>query len=259
MPCWTGDRRVGAPRSARHSDCCSPYRPPPRPRTPLPPVPSVPSVPSISLPVTVPASQPCPGARRRSGARARRVAIGCLVNKARTRAGLRGFAWNRALARAATRHASDMARHGYFAHQRSGGPSVGAAGARGRLPRASRRRGDRLRLRLVEHPARDRPHVAGEPATPRDPALAAGAAWASASRAGRPCAAAGAARPTCSTPAERGLGHRLLSPGARPRRSRGSRARARRRSTAPARAARGRGRSRPRRARSRPRARRRGA
>lgn len=105
-------------------------------QAPLPPVPTLPSVPTISLPVTVPASQPCPGARRRSGARARRVAIGCLVNRARTRAGLRGFAWNRALARAATRHASDMARRGYFAHQRSGGPSVAgrarAAGFRGR-------------------------------------------------------------------------------------------------------------------------------
>ncbi len=104
-------------------------------QAPLPPVPSLPSVPTISLPVTVPASQSCPGAHRRSGARARRVAIGCLVNKARTRAGLRGFAWNRALARAATRHASDMARRGYFAHQRSGGPSVArrarAAGFRG--------------------------------------------------------------------------------------------------------------------------------
>ena len=68
---------------------------------PLPPAPSVPSVPSISLPVTVPAAQPCHGARRRSGARARRIAIGCLVNKARTSAGLPGFAWNGALARAA--------------------------------------------------------------------------------------------------------------------------------------------------------------
>ena len=142
--------------SARHSDCCSPYRPPPRPRrrcrsrsrrcrpcrrcrrsrcrSPCRP------------------SQPCPGARRRSGARARRVAVGCLVNKARTRAGLRGFAWNRALARAATRHARDMARRGYFAHQRSGGPSLAAAGPRGRLPRAPRRRGDRLRLRLRRAP-----------------------------------------------------------------------------------------------------------
>ena len=108
----------------------------PVPVPPLPPAPTVPSVPPISLPVTVPAAQPCPGARRRSGARARRVAIGCLVNKARTRAGLRGFAWNRKLARAAARHARDMSRRGYFAHQRAGGPSLTrrarAAGFRGR-------------------------------------------------------------------------------------------------------------------------------
>lgn len=101
---------------------------------PLPSVPSVPSLP-ISLPVTVSASQPCPGARRRSGARARRIAVGCLVNRARTGAGLNGFSWSRSLARAATRHARDMARRGYFGHQRSGGPSLGrrarAAGWRG--------------------------------------------------------------------------------------------------------------------------------
>ena len=111
--------------------------------------PTVPSAPSISLPVAVRSPRPCPGARRRSGARARRVAVGCLVNKARARAGLRGFAWNRALARAATRHARDMARRGYFAHQRAGGPSLVAPGTRGRLARAPRRRGDRLRLRLA--------------------------------------------------------------------------------------------------------------
>lgn len=99
-------------------------------------VPTLPSVPTISLPVTVPAAQPCPGAHRPSGARARRIAVGCLVNKARTAAGLRGFTWNRPLGRAATRHARDMARRGYFAHQRAGGPSPGrrarAAGFRGR-------------------------------------------------------------------------------------------------------------------------------
>jgi hypothetical protein len=39
---------------------------------PVPSVPTLPSAPSISLPVAVPASQSCPGARRRSGARARR-------------------------------------------------------------------------------------------------------------------------------------------------------------------------------------------
>jgi len=74
---------------------------------------------------SVPAGQPCPGADRHSGVHARRAAVGCLVNRARTAAGLRGFAWNRALARAATRHARDMASRGYFAHRRSGGPSLG--------------------------------------------------------------------------------------------------------------------------------------
>jgi uncharacterized protein YkwD len=102
---------------------------------PLPTLPTVPSVPQITLSVSVPAAQPCPGAHRRSGARARRVAIGCLVNKARTAAGLRGFSWNRSLARAATRHARDMTRRRYFAHQRPGGPSLArrarAAGFRG--------------------------------------------------------------------------------------------------------------------------------
>ncbi len=108
----------------------------PLPPLPLPPAPTVPSVPAISLPPVVTAAQSCPGARRRSGARARRAAVGCLVNKARTAAGLRGFAWSRSLGRAATRHARDMARRGYFAHRRSGGPSLArrarAAGFRGR-------------------------------------------------------------------------------------------------------------------------------
>ena len=108
---------------------------PPLP-VPLPQVPAVSSAPSISLPLTVPAAQPCPGARRRTGARARRIAVGCLVNKARTSAGLPGFSWSRALGRAAARHARDMARRGYFAHRRGGGPSLvrraRAAGFRGR-------------------------------------------------------------------------------------------------------------------------------
>jgi uncharacterized protein YkwD len=98
--------------------------------------PALPPAPAISLPVTVTAAQPCAGAHRRSGARARRIAVGCLVNKARTAAGLRGLVWSRPLGRAATRHARDMTRRGYFAHQRSGGPSLGrrvrAAGFGGR-------------------------------------------------------------------------------------------------------------------------------
>jgi hypothetical protein len=88
------------------------------------PSPPVPPLASSSLA----AGRSCPGAGP--------IAVGCLVNKARRRAGLRRFAWNRALARAATRHARDMARRGYFAHQRPGGPSPGrrtrAAGFRAR-------------------------------------------------------------------------------------------------------------------------------
>ena len=94
------------------------------------------SPPSASPPVKVSAAQGCAGAHRRSGARARRVAVACLVNKMRAGHGLRGFAWSPKLARAAHRHARDMARRGYFAHQRPGGPSLGsrvrAAGFRGR-------------------------------------------------------------------------------------------------------------------------------
>jgi uncharacterized protein YkwD len=55
---------------------------------------------------------------------ARRAAVACLVNRARASAGLRGFSGHRALSRAAGRHARDMARARFFAHQRSGGPSL---------------------------------------------------------------------------------------------------------------------------------------
>ena len=66
----------------------------------------------------------------------RREAVRCLVDHARHRAGLRGFRRNGSLARAANRHAHDMARRRYFAHQRAGGPPVSSrtrrAGWRGR-------------------------------------------------------------------------------------------------------------------------------
>jgi uncharacterized protein YkwD len=64
----------------------------------------------------------CNGKVRRLAAR--RAAVRCLVNAARARAGLAGFRNSRALRRAAARHARDMARGRYFAHQRAGGPSV---------------------------------------------------------------------------------------------------------------------------------------
>ena len=56
---------------------------------------------SAMLPSTPRSARTADSGRRRSGERARRFAIGCLVNKARTSHGLRGFAWNRSLARAA--------------------------------------------------------------------------------------------------------------------------------------------------------------
>jgi uncharacterized protein YkwD len=61
---------------------------------------------------------------------ARRAAVACLVNRARASAGLRGFSGHRALSRAAGRHARDMARARFFAHQRSGGPSLRARARR---------------------------------------------------------------------------------------------------------------------------------
>jgi uncharacterized protein YkwD len=91
-------------------------------------------LPAAAAPVAS-ASRACPGARRRTGKR-RAAATRCLVNQARARAGLRGFRASAALTRAARRHAKDMARRRYFAHQRAGGPSLAAraraAGWRGR-------------------------------------------------------------------------------------------------------------------------------
>jgi uncharacterized protein YkwD len=90
---------------------------------PLPVPPQAAPVAPAAAPLAV-VSSACSGARRRSGARRQRAAIRCLVNHARARAGLRGFRRSGALARAATRHARDMARRHYFAHQRAGGPSL---------------------------------------------------------------------------------------------------------------------------------------
>jgi uncharacterized protein YkwD len=72
---------------------------------------------------------------RTAAAALRRAAL-CLVNRNRARYGLRALRSDRHLRRAAGRHAHDMVRRHYFAHQRSGGPSMGgrarAAGWRGR-------------------------------------------------------------------------------------------------------------------------------
>jgi uncharacterized protein YkwD len=59
----------------------------------------------------------CARAGRRSGPRAQAAAIRCLVNRARARAGLPPMRANRALARAAFRHARDMGRRHFFSHR----------------------------------------------------------------------------------------------------------------------------------------------
>ena len=52
-----------------------------------------------------------------------RAALLCLVNNKRRANGLRALKLDRRLQKAAGRHARDMVRNHFFAHQRSGGPS----------------------------------------------------------------------------------------------------------------------------------------
>jgi uncharacterized protein YkwD len=101
--------------------------------------PLVAAVPAVSIPAAPPMAAVagnCRGARGAKSKSARRRAITCLVNRARGASGLRGFRGSRALAVAAGRHARDMVRARYFAHQRAGGPSLSRrarrAGWRGR-------------------------------------------------------------------------------------------------------------------------------
>ena len=86
---------------------------------------------AISLVAGVGASLRPP--RRCSGASARassasagklRSALLCLVNHKRAANGLGSIKLDRRMQRAATRHARDMVRNHYFAHQRSGGPDL---------------------------------------------------------------------------------------------------------------------------------------
>lgn len=91
---------------------------------------------TAQAPVQMPAGTPlatttgvCAGAHARPSrltAAAARAALMCAINRARAAHGLRGFGSERHLRRAATRHARDMVRRRYFAHQRAGGPSFGA-------------------------------------------------------------------------------------------------------------------------------------
>lgn len=89
-----------------------------------------------SAPKIASAASTCRGAKGAKTKKARRRAIACLVNRVRHGSGLRGFRGSRSLAVAAGRHARDMVRARYFAHQRAGGPSLSSrarsAGWRGR-------------------------------------------------------------------------------------------------------------------------------
>ncbi len=104
----------------------------------LPAVPvSLPGVPAAA-PAPVAIASGCRGAGSRPGRASSatlRRAMMCLVNGTRAGAGLSRFRHERRLSRAATRHASDMGRRGYFAHVSPTGRSplarVRAAGWRG--------------------------------------------------------------------------------------------------------------------------------
>jgi len=86
---------------------------------------AVPPVPVVPAPLPAPVPAPPVASTTGCGAGARAVLL-CLVNRERRAAGLAPLRRDRRIARAATRHARDMARRGYFAHQRSGGPDLGA-------------------------------------------------------------------------------------------------------------------------------------
>jgi uncharacterized protein YkwD len=80
----------------------------------------------VALPATAEAAA-CPGARAslaKASPHKLRSALLCLVNRKRAAEGLHALRLDRRLQRAATRHARDMVKHDYFAHQRDGGPDL---------------------------------------------------------------------------------------------------------------------------------------
>jgi uncharacterized protein YkwD len=78
--------------------------------------------------VATAAPRRCVGARARAaaGPRVVRRALLCLINGRRAVHGLQPLHADPGMERAAGRHARDMARRGYFAHQRPGGPDLTA-------------------------------------------------------------------------------------------------------------------------------------
>jgi uncharacterized protein YkwD len=130
VTCVAGVALVAASTAAAHIGGATP---------PIPlPLPGV-GVPGVGGPAT-PVSGHCRGAGARSSRAAMRRALLCLVNQERARNGRGGFAANARLARAAGRHASDMARHNYFGHVSRRGSSplarVRAAGWHGGVAEA---------------------------------------------------------------------------------------------------------------------------
>jgi uncharacterized protein YkwD len=73
------------------------------------------------------AASSCSGAAARAASATPgklRSALLCLVNRKRAANGLGSLKLDRRLQKAATRHARDMVRHHFFAHQRPGGPDL---------------------------------------------------------------------------------------------------------------------------------------
>jgi uncharacterized protein YkwD len=69
----------------------------------------------------------CPGASANAASTSAgklRSALLCVVNRKRAASGLAPLKADRRIQRAAGRHARDMDRHNYFAHQRAGGPDL---------------------------------------------------------------------------------------------------------------------------------------
>jgi uncharacterized protein YkwD len=107
---------------------------------PLPPLPSSGVTPIGGFAPSAPTAAPRRGVHAHSSAAAMRRSLLHLINRQRAQSGRAPFAADRRLARAAGRHAADMARRNYFGHFSPGGSSplrrARAAGWRGRVEEA---------------------------------------------------------------------------------------------------------------------------
>jgi uncharacterized protein YkwD len=81
----------------------------------------------LALSLSAPADASCSGASARASSASPgklRSALLCVVNRKRAANGLGALKLDRRIQKAATRHARDMVRNDYFAHQRPGGPDL---------------------------------------------------------------------------------------------------------------------------------------